>query len=80
MPQRHKLNAAEKKTQAKLKKEKAYAFYDAGAKKYTAPKKPAPTKPTGLQKSEGIRKKYTPTGLQSMIDVMGQKKKAKGKY
>ena len=43
-------------------------------------KKPVP--PTAAQvrmkKSEGIRKKYTPSGLQGMIDAMG-KKKPKGK-
>lgn len=41
--------------------------------------KPKPAAPTTAQVrrkgAESLRKKYTPSGLQSLVDVMGKKKK-----
>jgi hypothetical protein len=78
MPQRHRLTGAEKRVQAKIKKEKAYAFYDAGARKRAKPKlkqSAVVNASSGPKKSEDLRKKYTPSGLQSLVDVMSKKKK-----
>jgi hypothetical protein len=72
MPQRRRLNAEEKKTQAKLNKERAYAFYDAGSRARAKPK--AKPKAKAASGSEAFRKKYTPGGIQNLVDVMSKKK------
>lgn len=64
----------------KRKQEAAYAWHAAQLAKRSGTKlKPKPKPPTAAQarmkKSEQIRQKFTPSGLQSMIDVMGKKKK-----
>ena len=67
-----------KTTAEKAKQEAAYAWH---AKKVAGRRRPKakPVQPTAAQirmrKSEDIRKGYTPTGLQSLVDVMGKKKK-----
>ena len=50
-----------------------------GGSSTTKPTKPKPTAPqTHSQKAEVHRAKYTPSGLQSLVDVMGKKKKKPG--
>lgn len=70
----------------KRKQEAAYAWHAAQLAKRSGTKsKSTPVKTTGtayqsrMQKSEGLRQKFTPSGLQSFIDVMSKKTKKEKK-
>jgi hypothetical protein len=72
----------------KAKQEAAYAWHakqvakrsgaKAGAKVRASAASPTPAQ-VRMKKSERIRKKFTPSGLQSMVDAMGKKEKPKRK-
>ena len=71
----------------KRNQEAAYAKFDekkAARGVASGKMKAAPTKPTAAQvhskKAESHRAKYTPPGMQALVDVMGKKKKPKGTY
>lgn len=72
MPTRHRLTDKEKKTQARIERKRV----DEHMASFSRPKKPE-TPLTAKQirdrKSEELRKKGTPPGLQGLVNVLTQK-------